>query len=161
MPFRIGSQLNRTITAYFDAAEIPIIVVPVSAYTAKVSQPKGISMTGFEATMVMLDPANVNPLNGMDVELLENTMFPSDQASITALLGRFQPDSVFYIRAQSDNQVVNIHRQFTAPLQLRYGTSYAMYARALLATITGQIFITLTLFGYENADETQPVIQLR
>lgn len=164
MPSTVGTTLNKRIHSAFTPLEFQQAVIPVSAYTVKVSQPLGVSLTGWEAQVQLNDNTDVNPLNGLIVEMLENISFPTDQPSITALLSSPQStfNSVFFIGVNDSGQYFGAHRQYQSPFQMRYGISYSIYVRGLFAAVITDIFvISLTVFGFENADQTQPVIQLR
>jgi hypothetical protein len=164
MPSTVRSDLNKTVHAEFTPAQFGAAVLPVAAFTYRVSEPLGISLTGWEANMQMNDNADININNGIVVELIENLLFPHDQASITAILQGRAPggNSMFFIGFNSATQYINTFRQYQYPIQLRYGTEYTLYMRALMAAVvTDLITLSLTAFGYPNADQGQPVIQLR
>jgi hypothetical protein len=164
MGSRIGSDLNKRIGASFTPAEFGAAVIPVVAYTHRVSEPLGISVTGWEANMFFLDNTDRDPNNGIIVELIENFLMPDNQVAITAALSGQTPhgNSIFFTARNSDTQYISDHRDYDFPIQLRYGTPYAFYVRPLMAAVlTNTLAISLTLFGFPNTDQNQPMIQLR
>lgn len=167
MPSRVGNDLNKTISAHFTMDEILVgTFMPVVAYTVRVSQPKGLSLTGFEATMMYDVSSDVNDSSFIVIELLENFIFPNDQPSINHIFfpGPRGGDSIFFISDTLPKYTQSFNRVWTAaPIQLRYGTSYSLYVRASpnLTTIHAGISLFLSALGYENVDTDVPHIQLR
>lgn len=163
MSSTVSANLNKQILSTFTPAQFQAAVIPVTAWTRKIQEPMGVSLTGWEVNLLLEDNTNRDPNNGVIVELFENTDFPSEQAQITALL--VNPpiwNSVFFLGYNSDTQYISTHRQYPNPFQLRYGISYALYMRALVAAVLTQpMSLSLTVFGFENVDTGAPQIQLR
>lgn len=165
MPIVVGAQLNKRINAQFANSELVAPYIAAAAYSHAVNEPLGISLSGFEV-VVEIDPnSDKDANNGIIVELLENAAFPNDQAGAVALI--YSPteinNSIFKAAENFPTWFGSLHRQFTYPIQLRYGITYALYARRMNTnTPTGAVNIDLTVFGYQNSDmQTPPPITLR
>jgi hypothetical protein len=164
MPSSVRSDLNKRIGADFTPLQFQQAVIPIAAFTYRVSEPLGLSMTGYEATMFFDDNVDNNINNGVIVEMIENLLMPSDQDAINAILTGQAPNgnSIFFTATNALTQYITNHRQYNYPIQLRYGTSYTVYVRGLMAAVlTNNLHLMLTIFGFPNADQNQPVIQLR
>lgn len=173
MSSTLGQNLNKRIRAQFSAAEYNLLVPslppgtnPVAVYTHRVSEPKGVSITGFDANLQIYGQADINQFNSFRFEILENTIFQGgDQTTFDAVIneGSRTNNSMLLIIEDVPGRYCNIHRQYESPLQFRFGTSYSIWTGPALnvSPVTDFIVVSLTVYGFPNVEQGTPHIQMR
>lgn len=166
MPSSIGGQLNKLVESEFSPAEYAAFAAPISAVVYTVQHSEGVSLTGIEANCHFGEAPPA--LTTLAVYLVDGVALPNDQTGLDGIFntsyGNIVYNSIFRIGESVVNNELQIHRDWSYPIQLRYGHQYSLLAllrSADQSSLTIPVSLSITGFGFVNGQDGVAQLKLR